>query len=151
VKIVNAEHLSDDVRGVGAMRDYMVASLKRRFADTEKSMQCVLATLLNPTYKLCFFSEAGKKRTERWLKSDAMMVRVQRHPELDSDDDDDESETESQQETMDDENAEEGDDIGDHSPHNRSTALPTNSTTTSTTSNTVLRIMMTGKPIYGQS
>ncbi|CAL1528105.1 unnamed protein product, partial [Lymnaea stagnalis] len=70
------DHFRDDVRGVGSMREFMVSCLKRRFSDIEMSKYCVLATLLTPTYKLCCFSETGKKRAERWLVEEALKVSL---------------------------------------------------------------------------
>ena len=45
-----------DDKGVQTMKSEMLASLKRRFSDTEKSKCLVIATLLDPRFKDKFFS-----------------------------------------------------------------------------------------------
>ena len=61
------------------MKSEMLASLKRRFSDTEKSKCLVIATLLDPRFKDKFFSGPVKellpdkclrKRRKNWVKQE---------------------------------------------------------------------------------
>ena len=50
-----------DDKGVQTIKSEMLASLKRRFSDTEKSKCLVIATLLDPRFKDKFFSGRVKE------------------------------------------------------------------------------------------
>ena len=61
------------------MKSEMLASLKRRFSDTEKSKCLVIATLLDPRFKDKFFSgpvkelppdKCWRKRRKNWVKQE---------------------------------------------------------------------------------
>jgi len=59
-------HPGDDF-GIITMRQVMLQDLTHRYADIEKSKLCVLATTLDPTAKLCFFTEETKEIAKEWL------------------------------------------------------------------------------------
>ena len=56
-----------DDKGVQTMKSEMLASLKRRFSDTEKSKCLVIATLLDPLFKDKFFSGPSERAAARQM------------------------------------------------------------------------------------
>ena len=68
-----------DDKGVQTMKSEMLASLKRRFSDIEKSKCLVIATLFDPRFKDKFFSglvkellpdKCWRKRRKNWVKQE---------------------------------------------------------------------------------
>ena len=67
-----------DDKGVQTMKSEMLASLKRRFSDTEKSKCLVIATQLDPRFKDKFFSGPVKellpdkcwRKRKNWVKQE---------------------------------------------------------------------------------
>ena len=68
-----------DDKGVQTMKSEMLASLKRRFSDIERSKCLVIATLLDPHFKGIFFSgpvkellpdKCWRKRRKNWVKEE---------------------------------------------------------------------------------
>lgn len=66
--LMKLDNLSEEVSGVGTTIDTLKESLTTRFAEAEDNKHAVLATVLDPRYRVAFFRDARTKdKVEEWI------------------------------------------------------------------------------------